>query len=289
MSGIKKWFAYAFFIVAVLIFLMYYLFPSESIKRYIVFKTGQLNPNLKVSIGSVFPTFPPGLRFDTVRLEYLGVLVLDAEEIRVIPGLASFFGPQWAIRFNLKAHGGSLNGRAEIIAKHDDLQLDFKAKIFGMQLADIPAVRSLTAFKLSGVLRADIIYQNTQAIGNRMRADVEILNGELQPRKLLPIKDGFTFKQIDAVFTVRNRRIDIERCNFKGNQIDGTVSGFGIFKDPFYKSTIDLSGTINPHHLFFKHLNSNLQAAIFNDIRSKIGDVSISIKGPIENPAFNFH
>ncbi|UCH21938.1 MAG: type II secretion system protein GspN [Deltaproteobacteria bacterium] len=289
MSDIKKWFAYAVFIMAVLIFLVYYLFPSEFVERYIIFKAGQFNPNLKVSIGRVFPTFPPGLRFDTISLEYLDALVLDAEEIRVVPRLASFFGPKWTIRFNLKAHGGILNGRAEIIAKNDDRQFDIKAKIFGMQLADIPAVRNLTAFKLSGVLRADIIYKNAQEIDNPIRASVEILNCELQPLKPLSIKDRLTFKQIEAVLNIRNYRIDIEHCNFKGNQVDGTVSGFGVLKDPFNKSIIELSGILNPHHLFFKHLSGDLQASIFNDIKSKIGDVSISIKGPIENPAFNFH
>ena len=41
---------------------------------------------------------------------------------------------------------------------------------------------------------------------------------------------------------------------------------------------INVKNRINKHFI-----------TIFNDIKSKIGDVSISIKGPIENPAFNFH
>ncbi len=288
MSNLKKWFVYLTFIITAMVFLIYYLFPSEFVKRYIIFKISQINPDLEVSIGHVFPTFPPGLRFDAVSFEYAGNRMLEAEEMRVVPRLASVLRARKLLLFSLDAYSGSVIGRAYIIARNKNGQFDIEAKISGVQLADIPVIKNQSAFKLSGVLGMEISYQNRPKIGNTIRARMEISDSELQPENLFLNQSLMAFERIEAYLFMRDRRIELESCNFTGDQFDGMLSGFGVLKNPVNKSTIDLSGRLNPHHPFLTQQDGNLPPAILNALKSETEDISILIKGSIENPSFSF-
>ena len=288
MSNLKKWFVYLTFIITTMVFLIYYLFPSEFVKRYIIFKISQINPHLEVSIGHVFPTFPPGLRFDTVSFEYAGNRMLEAEEMRVVPRLASVLRARRILLFSLNAYSGSVIGKAYIIARNKNGQFDIEAIISGMQLADIPVIKNQSAFKLSGVLGMEISYQNRPKIGNTMRARVEILDSELQSENLFLNQGLMDFERIEAYLFMRDRRIELESCNFTGDQFDGTLSGFGVLKNPVNKSTIELSGRLKPHHPFLSQQDGNLPPAKLNALKSETEDISILIRGSIENPSFSF-
>jgi type II secretion system protein N len=288
MSNLKKWFVYLAFIITAMVFLIYYLFPSEFVKRYIIFKISQINPDLEVSIGHVFPTFPPGLRFDTVSFGYAGNRMMEAEEMRVVPRLASLLRARRILLFSLNAYSGSVIGKAFIIAIHKNGQFDIEAIISGIQLADIPAIKNQSAFKLSGVLGMEISYQNGPKIGNTMHARIKILDIELQSENLFLNQDFMAFDRIEAYLLMRDGRIELESCNFTGDQFDGMLSGFGVLKNPVNKSTIDLSGRLNLHHPFLSQQDGNLPPAILNALKSETGDILILIRGSIENPSFSF-
>jgi hypothetical protein len=157
-----------------------------------------------------------------------------------------------------------------------------------MQLADIPVIKNQSVFKLSGVLGMEISYQNRPKIGNTMRARMEILDSELQSENLSLNQDFVAFERIEAYLFMRDRRIELESCNFTGDQFDGMLSGFGVLKNPVNKSTIELSGRLNPHHAFLTQQDGNLPPAILNALKSETEDILILIRGSIENPSFSF-
>lgn len=288
MTRLKKWFLYFIFVTTTMVFLIYYLFPSDSVKRYIIFKIHQINPDLEVSIGHVFPTFPPGLKLDSVNFEYFGNRMLDAEEMRVVPRLASLLRARRIFLFSLNAYGGSIIGQADIAARNKNGRFDMEAIISGMQLADIPVIKNLTAVKFSGVLGMEISYQSGPKNPHTLRARLEMLDIELQSEKRFLNLDFMAFERIEAYLSMRDGRMELESCNFTGDQFDGMLSGFGVLKNPVNKSTIMLSGRLNAHHLFPSQLDGNLPPAILNMLKSESADISILIKGPIENPSFSF-
>ena len=288
MSNLKKWLVYLTFIIATMVCLIYYLFPSEIVKRYIIFRIGQINPDLEVSIGRVFPTFPPGLRFDTVSFEYDGDRMLVTEEMRVVPRLASLLRARKILLFSLNAYSGSVTGKAYIIAGNKNGQFDMEAIISGMQLADIPVIKNQSEFELSGVLGMEISFQTRPKIGHTMRARMEMLDIELQSENLFQNQELMVFERIEAYIFMRDGRLELESCNFTGDQFDGMLSGFGVLKNPVNKSTIELSGRLNPHHPFLSQQGENLPPAILNMLKSETQDISILIRGSIDNPSFSF-
>jgi type II secretion system protein N len=271
-----------------MVFLIYYLFPSEFVKRYIIFKVNQINPDLEVSIGKVFPTFPPGLRLDTVSFDYTGNRMFKAEEMRLVPRLASLLRPRRILLFNFNAHSGTAIGTAYLIATNQPGQFDMEAKISGMQLADLPAIQNQTAIKLSGVLGMEISYQTRPETGHTMRARIEILDIALQSENLILNQELLTFERIEADVFMRDGRIGLESCNFRGDQFDATLSGFGVLKNPINKSTIELSGRLSPHSLVLTQQDGSLPTAILNALKSESDDLTFAIRGSIENPSFSF-
>lgn len=57
---LKKIFLYSIYIAGITIFFLYYLFPSDIIKKYIISKAKEANPNISIKIDQVKPSFPPG-------------------------------------------------------------------------------------------------------------------------------------------------------------------------------------------------------------------------------------
>jgi type II secretion system protein N len=271
-----------------MVFLIYYLFPSEFVKRYIIFNISQFDPDLEVSIGRVFPTFPPGLRFDTVSFEYYGNRILMAEEMRVVPRLTSLLRARRILLFRINAYSGTVTGKAYIIGRNKKGQFDMEAIISGMQLADIPVIKNQSAVKLSGVLGMEISFQTRPKTGNTIRARMEMLDIELQSANLFLNQDFMAFERIEAYLFMRDDRIELESFNFTGDQFDGMLSGFGVLKNPVNKSTIKLSGRLNPHHPSPSQQDGNLPPAILNMLKPETEDISFSIRGPIENPSFSF-
>ena len=89
MPKLKKFLIYLTFIISALVFLSYYLFPSELVRKYISYRINQSYPDLQVVIGHAYPALPPGLKLESVSFEYAGNRILETEQIRVVPELAS--------------------------------------------------------------------------------------------------------------------------------------------------------------------------------------------------------
>jgi type II secretion system protein N len=228
------------------------------------------------------------LRFDSVRFDFAGNRILEAEQVRVGLKLASLLTARKILLFSFKAHAGSVVGKAFITATNKNGPFDIEAVITGMQLADIPAIKKLSVFELSGVLGVEFNYQTGPEISNAWRARIEVTDIELRSENRSLNQDLMAFERIDAFLSMHDRRLELESCTFTGDQYDGTLSGFGVLKNPFNESTIAFSGRLTLHHPILSRMEGNLPPEWLKGLKSKIEDMSIFIGGSIENPTFSF-
>ncbi len=287
MKHIQKWITYSIFILTLSIFFIYFLFPSDSVKRYIIVKVSRVNPNYKITIGRVFPTFPPGIRLNAVNIEYFDGLFLDAENIVITPKLISFFGQKRTFFFKVDAHEGIFQGKVDITGKNDGRHVYMDADINGIQLATVPALKNQTAFKISGILDAKIAYENRPISGLAILARVQISQCEVETSTLFLKQDSFNFRRIEADLLINNKSINISRCNLKGEQIDAMVSGSGVLKDPLNKSIIDMSGTILPRPSFLMGSKNDSNEPILGKTEFEGRKISFRINGSLDNPSLS--
>jgi hypothetical protein len=229
------------------------------------------------------------LSFAAVRIAYNDFLLIDTEVIRIFPRLRSVFGPSRIFFFSIPTRDGLLKGRASFIGGNPNRPSAFEIAISGIQLAEVPLIRDQSYFKLSGVLKLDMLWENRLEMGPAIRAQVEALNCELQVQTPLLLKNRFIFSRVAADLNMSGRKVELNKFDFTGDSLDGRIAGHGILQYPLNKSKIELSAQLSPHAQFLKGPEGKLPDTIVNMIKSGGGAITVLIQGTLEKPSFSFY
>lgn len=286
MSNIRKGFLYAAYILVATIFFAYYLFPADAVKKYIIFNIDRASPDINVTIDQINPVFPPGLKLQTIRFDHISGLFLRAEQIKIFPKILSFFGPKTTFLFKGSAYKGSSEGRIDITKKESARQVTINAKLSGMQLKDISAIKTLTGREIKGLLEGSITLSNKKS-GGTGNARFVVSDGSVE--LLMPILnlDTIAFSTLASNLSLDDRQFKIKQCTVKGDQIDARLSGSVILKNPLGKSIVNLTGTLKLHKALLVKLRKDLpEKFIPKKAFSKYG-FSFRIRGTLDNPGFS--
>ena len=112
MKNTPKRLLYGLYVLAAIVFFIYYLFPSDKIKNYVISGFSKINPTINISIDHIRPAFPPGLKLYKVSFYHMDNTLLETEQIKVVPNFLSlfrakriFFSKEGPITAFLKAMG----------------------------------------------------------------------------------------------------------------------------------------------------------------------------------------
>ena len=269
------------YIIVVTALFIYYLFPSDAVKKYIAFNLNRANPELNITIDNIKPVFPPGLRLYNVSLYRLSNLLLEAKQIKITPGLLSLFRPKTTFFFKAEAYEGLLEGRADIMAN----KLMINADLSGVRTKDMSVVQNLSNRKISGMLSGKVTYTGNREFAGTVNAKLTLSNCEVE--LLTPVfnLESFSFESIVAEVAMNNQKIQINECIIKGDQADGMISGSVNLKNPLGKSVLDLTGTIKPHHLLINNLQKSFPVKSL--LKTGKSGLPIRLYGTIDQPGFS--
>ncbi|MFV9646708.1 MAG: type II secretion system protein GspN [Desulfobacterales bacterium] len=281
MHNLKKRLLYFMYIIVVTALFIYYLFPSDAVKKYIAFNLNRANPELNITIDNIKPVFPPGLRLYNVSLYRLSNLLLKAKQIKITPGLLSLFRPKTTFFFKAEAYEGLLEGRADIMAN----KLMINADLSGVRTKDMSVVQNLSNRKISGMLSGKVTYTGNREFAGTVNAKLTLSNCEVE--LLTPVfnLESFSFESIVAEVAMNNQKIQINECIIKGDQADGMISGSVNLKNPLGKSVLDLTGTIKPHHLLIENLQKSFPVKSL--LKTGKSCLPIRLYGTIDQPGFS--
>jgi len=282
MSNTRKWLPYFLFIIGVTAFFIYYLFPSDKIKTYIMVHFNKAYPGINIALDHVKPTFPPGLRLYNVNFYHTHDPLFRMEQIKISPGLLSLFGSKINFSFKGSAYTGILEGKGEFTKNTPEVMID--GTLSGIRIKEISAIKDFIGRNISGVLDGNFTYRNKKESGNNLKAQLIISNGQLELVTPLLQLESLAFKKITAELAMKNMNLNIKKCIINGDQMDGSISGSVTLKNPPGQSYLKLSGTIKPHPLFLEKLGNDLQANLLpKKIFGKNG-VHIRIYGTLDTP-----
>lgn len=282
MSNKKVWLAYSLFGVAVAIFFLYYLFPVEAVKNYAIHQVSQKFPQLRVSIGQAELVLPMGLRFEKVAVFQQNRPFLAADRITVKPGWLSLISSQKSLQYNIKASGGQIEGNAVIKAD----QMTLNSDLNNVRLEEIPVLQYFIPHSLSGILNGKFSYRSESANKQEASARVNLSNCIVQLAEPFLNIDSLTFNSVNADAQLQNRQIKLTRCVFRGEELNGDLSGTGLLRANLNKSTLNLSGKVQPNTALFQRVGGDLAASFLKGAGK--GGLSIKINGPLDNPNVSF-
>ena len=284
MNNTGKRLIYFIYIPVITVFFIYYLFPSDTAKKYIECRIDGISPDLNVTIDHVKPVFPPGLRFYDTTVEYINDSLFNVKELSIMPGLLSFLGRDKTYSFKGKAYAGVLEGRVDIL---EDKSIVFETDLAGINLEDITFIRKRDGPKISGILGGSIEF-NGNASGGAL--NVKLNASDCEVRLSIPV---FTLKSIhingfDADIKIDGRKLVVKHCAIKGKEIGGSFSGFVIIKEPFGKSVLKLAGTIKPHNSFLANQGLGFASNLFFSKRHGAQKgFPVRLRGTIDKPIFS--
>ncbi len=175
------------YIIVVTALFIYYLFPSDAVKRYIAFNLNHANPELSITIGNIKPVFPPGLRLYNVSLYHLNQLLLEAKQIKITPGLLSLFGAKTT---NSSESTGTLIADINI----SDCKVELLLPVFNLKSVAFTDIKTKAVITNKKIQINECIINGNQADGrisgsvnlkNPLGQSVLNLTGNIKPHHLL--------------------------------------------------------------------------------------------------------
>ena len=275
----KTWLLYSFYAVIVAVFFFYYLFPSHSLKTYIIAQVGRVNPGFRLTAETAELVFPYKIRLQNVDLDHFSDRLLEADILTVTPRLRSLISRKSLFNFSMNAYQGRIKGTADIA---DGQRLVLNAVASEVQLADIPFLSNMSDNQIEGILQGTLNY----AAG---KGRIETLNIDLDLSNLIIVlaTPFFTLEQLrfDTVETdayLQNQQLKISRVTLTGNQIEGNLTGYALVKNDIRQTTINLSGTVMPQQKFIESAGFQIPPPLMASLKSG-GGIPIRISGPLDN------
>lgn len=232
---------------------------------------------------------PLGISLHMLSILNSSELLIYMEQARIIPSLMSLAGSSPEFNIKAKAYEGTIN--TKVILKKDeqknnsDIPVQADSMLEGIQIKNIQALQNLSDYNLAGVLGGTIAYKGTRT-SNIADGDISILNCIVELKTpFFNLKD-LTFTQIDSKITLHNlQNLQIKETILKGNQAGGNISGTVTLKNPYEKSILNLSGTINPHPALIAKLGG--MASLFLKQKQGSSGFPFKITGTLEKPDFS--
>lgn len=294
MGKYKKWIGYVAYGVLLALALLYYRFPSDAVRDYLQGSAGSVDPGLVLSIGKVAPSYDLGMRLMGVEISHQEVAkgsIFKAESLVIRPGIWSLVRGRLKLLFKGIAYSGAIKGSAQFAEGKTRQALTLSLELEKMRLDDHETLQGLVGRRVKGDLSGVISYAGRleALMEGEGEANLTLINGQVEPQQpLLNLIKSIDFRDMGIKMALRNRRVDLSRVEWKGQSMQGTVSGVVILNKSLPRSSLDLRGTVEPLGDLSRSLAEGLGEVRSLKQRLKGGKLSFVIQGSISSPSIRF-
>ena len=275
----KKWFLYSIYAVALATFFVYYLFPTERLKTFIVMQVGRINPALRVTIANAGLMLPPGVRLQRVQVDHDNAPLLFADDLAILPHLKTLFSDRKLYSFKMKTYEGDVTGTAEIDGSG---QVTIDAVVAGLRLSGIPFLKRLSANHIEGILDGKFAYVAASGKPQALTINLDINSMAFRLGTPLLTLDQVRFDKVLFDAVLRNQRLEITRVALTGDQIEGNLSGSASLNTDLMHSIVNLNGTVMPQEQFLENSGFQVSGSVLAGLKAG-GGIPIRISGPFGN------
>ncbi|MBF0100990.1 MAG: type II secretion system protein GspN [Desulfobacterales bacterium] len=283
---------YLGYFIGITVFFMYYLFPSDKVKTYIESMINERNLNIQIQIQRLDLRFPFGVTFYGLNLFKEGNLFYEFDKINIAADLFSFFSKSRKIYVKGISYGGNTSIIFVVKGNVTQPQLSCDVMLHDLRIGDIPFIKSIPNFSLSGILSGNVTFYVdflTKEAKKEARAEIYIQSPQIQVNLPVLQEKVFDFFQIDINLNlIDDNKMNMKKCVFKGTQFDGYTSGNFILKQPIQKSDVNISGQLQIHDKFWEELNQVFPMDEIYKSGLRKHQIPFRLKGEIDNPDISF-
>lgn len=281
----RQYFFYGLYGIAVTVFFLYLLFPSEKVREYLIYRVNRANPDFSMTIDRIIPVFPPGIRLNTVNLERSGQSILNVSRITLNPKLLSLFTKNQGAGFKGEVYGGTVKGTIRASGNNPSDQLEITADFSDIQIAKIPLLETALDRKISGRLDGKMIYKG-RGFSGAANGNIKLTDSEIGLSSPILGLNSMNFDAVETDLMLQNRILRIKNCTVTGKQVKGNFSGTIRLSTSINESSLNLTGTFKPQPSFISALTQNVSTAFLP--KSVLSDkgFTVRLRGTFADPGY---
>lgn len=273
--------------------LLYWLFPSDAVRDYLVASVQKADPDLGLSIERVAPSLNLGMKVSGMKVSHKASgegTLFEAESLTVRPKLLSLLQGERRLSFKGVAYGGQFKGHAQFNEDKPEKPLILDLELKDVQMEKHEDLYRLIGRRIDGGVNGTLTYagKTGSPIEGDGEADLRFSNGKVELLQPLLGLQSIDFDELWVKLLLKNRKIEMTRAELTGPNLRGTISGRVILREEWMASGLDLRGTIEPLGEFYKSLASDPLTMKFINQRLKGGKLSFAIQGGMDKPRIRF-
>jgi type II secretion system protein N len=292
MANHKKLLGYLLFCAVVGALFMYFCFPSQAVSNYLEGSTARFAPDVHLKVERISPALPLGLELENASFSLKRrphIPLLSLRNFEIMPSLGTLTAGKPVFRF----YGGAYGGEMEGIVQFDSFLLKgpirLDAKIKDVRLEEYPRLKEWFDGDLAGIMTGTMAYASAEGgfINGKGEGDFSVLNGTIQFTQPFLGLQFIPFERVDASMFLDNHILSLDRFDFRGEEIQGEVSGTISLEFPLAESVLDL-------RVVFDRFSPGAQPGGFFDVmrvmeRSRGGrPFAIDVNGTVAEPRISF-
>jgi len=245
----KQWISYILYGILITAVFLYYLFPSETVKNYIVSTVTDNNPGINLSIGTTKIGFPPAISCENLAVSFKDKKnsELKADVVKVRPALMNLLAGRLSLLLYANVYEGnvaasvsfenrmSTEGPMEVIIGLDNINIGKCSYLRDASDRQIDG-------KLKGFLRLN--GEHDKIMNSTGNAEFILVDLSIRLLKNMFGFDTLTFDRIEISMSLKNRILKMNEINFAGKQVNGTLKGNIFLQRNVTQSRLALRGDI---------------------------------------------
>jgi type II secretion system protein N len=224
-----------------LVFFLYVRFPDQAVRSYLLDTMTERYPAASLSLASVSPSFPPGLKMANVLLSFKDNQAdVRLESLRVRPRLTGYLVGHSSFAMNAVAYGGVMHGRVNFPnLLPDKIPTSAEIKLENLNLEKIACLKERLGRQIGGKLSGVYTYR-----GSDSQFDFNVQNGTYQLVEKISGFDRIDFSRAEGQITLKGGLLKINKLKLTGDKINLSLKGDIVLNSDFKNSEISLTGTM---------------------------------------------
>jgi type II secretion system protein N len=278
-----RFLGYVIFVVFCICIAVYRHFPGDTASKYIQHALSKFNPNLNIDIKGIKPAFPPGVKADTIFVNYVDMPLIGLEKFKLGVDLFSVFSDAKKYPFKGIAKEGTLSGSITLPGNKEG-QILLESKFSTLLFDRLDLGKHLYDLLLTGTVTGEIAAKMDPLKLKTSQGNIHIENVLFELGSLDFWMDEIAFSAVEVMFSQPDSiTLKIETCSMRGKQLDLDASGEIKIAQLFENSRLNLAVSILLHPRFFMEAGNSIPAKMTKG-NSDGTKLDLTIKGTLQNP-----
>jgi hypothetical protein len=243
----KQIVGYTIYGILIFIALFYLRFPNDVVVNYITSTLSERNPNVMLSIDSIKPSLPPGLKANNLTLGFKDEAdsTIQADMLTVRPGLLSLLKGKSTLIFYAITYGGTIEGNLALAnLRSGEGPVNTEISFDSLNIDKCSYLTDKLGRQITGKFQGSLTYNigNEGFAGSTGNLNFTILNGTYQLLESLLGFDKLDFSKIEGQMTLKSSVLKIDKLKLTGEKVRCSLKGNIVLNSNAIKSSqIDIT------------------------------------------------